>query len=400
MSAHHRIEELRALLKGTDLSLATRRLMDLCDDYETLHDLRQPAMQLRAEYNLGRDLGAGEMNGDRAQAIRTRVSELLSAIAARPGSANGPAATAAETAYRSAALTKHFSSGGHRFTLGPIDLELRTGEITGVVGENGNGKTTLLRQVAGMLDHDGGTQQWPLAPADPYARRATIAWIPQRSARWYGTLLQNLRFTAAIHGIAGDANEDRVQYTLHRLGLTRFAHLSWNELSSGYKLRFELARMVVWRPRLLVLDEPIANLDLQAQQLFLQDLCHLASAARDPVAIILSSQQLHEIESIADRIIFLRNGRPMYSGSTAAFDQDRSSNVFELKGAVDRSRLLAALGEGNALALDDTGLVWRLITPRAIGPREVLRALTAAEAEVSYFRDISTSTRKLFHQDP
>ncbi|MBK7944445.1 MAG: ABC transporter ATP-binding protein [Flavobacteriales bacterium] len=395
-----RIDELRALVAGTDLSLATRRLMDLCDDYEALHELRPAAMQLRAEYNLDREMGAGELSGGSADQLKERARGIVEAIAARATALveQGHTQTPA-TVYWSEGVVKRYSSGGHRFQLGPIDLELRTGEITGVVGENGNGKTTLLRQVAGLLNHDEGVIHWPVAPADPYERRGTIAWIPQRSARWYGTLLQNLRFTAAIHGINGAANEDRVQYTLHRLGLTRFANLTWAQLSSGYKLRFELARMVVWRPRILVLDEPIANLDLQAQQLFLQDLKHLATSARDPVSIILSSQQLHEIEAIADRIVFLKNGKPVYSGSTAGFDQDRSSNVYELKGALDRQRLIAALGAANVLALDDTGIVLRLTTPRALGSRELMRALANADIELSYFRDISTSTRKLFHQD-
>mgnify|MGYP000872285066 CR=1 FL=1 len=400
MSPHHRLDELRALLAGTDLSLATRRLMDLCDDYPLLHDLRPAAMQVRAEYNMGRELGASELSGGSAEQVKAQAQALVEAIAARSAALTEQAqARASETVYWSQGVVKRFHSGGHRFELGPMDLELRTGEITGVVGENGNGKTTLLRQVAGLLNHDEGELRWPAAPADPFERRGTIAWIPQRSARWYGTLLQNLRFTASIHGINGAANEDRVQYTLHRLGLTRFANLTWNELSSGYKLRFELARMVVWRPRILVLDEPIANLDLQAQQLFLQDLKHLAASARDPVSIILSSQQLHEIEAIADRIVFLKNGKPMYSGSTAGFDNDRSSNVYELKGALDRQRLLAALGAANVLALDDTGIVLRLTTPRSLGPRELMRALNSADIELSYFRDISTSTRKLFHQD-
>lgn len=400
MPALHRLEEIHALAAGTDLSLATRRLMDLCDDYDALHELRGEAMRLRAAYNISRELGAAELSGEQAQSLKTQAIALIAAIADRSAAlpVNEPDAEP-RTVYWSQGLTKRFSSGGHRFGLGPIDLEMRTGEITGVVGENGNGKTTLLRQIAGLLDFDGGSQGYPLSPADPYERRGTIAWIPQRSSRWYGTLLQNLRFTASVHGFHGAANEDRVQYTLHRLGLTRFANLTWPQLSSGYKLRFELARMVVWRPRILVLDEPIANLDLQAQQLFLQDLKHLAASAREPVSIILSSQQLHEIEAIADHIVFLKNGKPMYSGSTKSFDQDRSSNVFELKGALDRERLVAALGNGNVLALDDTGIVLRLTTPRSIGPREVLRALTAADVELSYFRDISTSTRKLFHQD-
>jgi ABC-2 type transport system ATP-binding protein len=400
MTAAQRLSELDDLLTGTDMSLATRRLMDLCDEYEALTDLSEEAMQLRAAYNMDRNLGAAELSGERGKAYATKVSDLVERIRMRgPLERTTTPPLQPEPVFRSNGLLKQFSSRGHRFGLGPINLELRTGSITGVVGENGNGKTTLLRQVAGLLDHDHGTLEHPGRSIDPYAIRSTIAWIPQRNARWHGTLLQNLRFTAAVHGLKGAANTRRVEHTLHRLGLTRFKDLTWSELSSGYKLRFELARMVVWRPRLLVLDEPIANLDLQAQQLFLQDLRHLASSRRHPVAVILSSQQLHEIEAVADTIVFLKNGQVAYSGAANAFDGDRVTNVYELKGDADRSRLLAALAPLGPVDLDDTGLVWRLTTARTVSARTVLMAVSQAGIELSYFRDISTSTRKLFHQD-
>lgn len=394
-----RSAELLALSTGQDMSLTTRRLMDLCDEFQELHPWRAQAMQLRAEYNMGRDLGAAELRGDPATAFAERARRLILAIRSAPA----PATTVApepQLVFRAHQLGKSFHSGGHRFALGPIDLELRTGTITGLVGENGNGKTTLLRQIAGLLDHDHGTCEHPLAGTDPADIRRTIAWIPQRSVRWHGTLLQNLRFEAAVHGIRGKANADRVEYTLHRLGLTRFKDLTWAQLSSGYKLRFELARMVVWRPRILVLDEPIANLDLQAQQLFLQDLKHLAASHSHPVCVILSSQQLHEIEAVADHLIFLKNGRPVYSGATDRFDTERNSNVFELKGNVDAARLKQLFGQDVPLQVDDTGLILRLTTPRHITSRAVLKVLAVHDVELAYFRDISTSTRKLFHQDP
>lgn len=396
-----RIREVTALATGTDLSLATRRLMDLCDEFPAFHDLRGAAMQLRADYNMGRELGAAEMSGASGSALAERCRQLATAIGQRSvATTELDHVPAAEIVFQAQQLTKAFRSGGHHFQLGPIDLELRTGRIVGVVGENGNGKTTLLRQIAGLLDHDGGTLAHPHAGTDPYRIKQTIAWIPQRSIRWQGTLLQNLRFQAAVHGILAPANEDRVLYTLHRLGLTRFKDLTWKQLSSGYKLRFELAKMLVWRPKVLVLDEPIANLDLQAQQLFLQDLKHLAASLRDPVAVILSSQQLHEIEAVADDIIFLKNGKAVYSGAADSFDRDRNSNVFELRGVFQRAQLEQALGAGAILHIDDTGLIFRLTTPRTVGPQQVLKAIANADLEVSYFRDISTSTRKLFHQDP
>lgn len=399
-TAAHRMHELSALVHGSDLSLATRRIMDICDEYPELHDLRPAAMSLRAEYNVSRDLGAAELSGSVGSAFSERAVAIVQTIVQRSsGFIEGEMNSLGEVVFEAQQLTKRFSSRGHRFQMGPIDLELRTGEITGLVGENGNGKTTLLRQVAGLLDHNEGTARYPLLGDDPYLIKQGIAWIPQRSVRWYGTLMQNLRFVAAVHGINGADNEDRVNYTLHRLGLTRFQHLRWSQLSSGYKLRFELAKMVVWRPRILVLDEPIANLDLQAQQLFLQDLKFLAASQRNPISVILSSQQLHEIEAIADNIIFLKNGKPMFSGAVASFDQDRASNVFEIKGEFDRARLVQALGSERIVLLDDTGLIFRLTTPREISAKHVVKAMGDADMEVSYFRDISTSTRKLFHQD-
>lgn len=400
MSAQHRLNELQALVHGSDLSLATRRLMDLCDEYPALHDLRRTAMALRADYNTSRDLGAAELTGNIGASFAERAQQLMQTIVARASALHDDAALPDRTMVFSAqGLTKRFSSRGHKFQLGPIDLDLRIGEITGLVGENGNGKTTLLRQVAGLLDHNEGSISYPTLGNDPYLIKQGIAWIPQRSVRWYGTLMQNLRFMAAVHGVTGEENEDRVMYTLHRLGLTRFQHLRWSQLSSGYKLRFELAKMVVWRPRILVLDEPIANLDLQAQQLFLQDLKFLAASRRNPISVILSSQQLHEIEAVADNIIFLKNGKPMFSGAVASFDVDRASNVFEINGEFDRSALVNAMGGERILHLDDTGLLFRLTTPRECTAKHVVKAMGDAGLEVSYFRDISTSTRKLFHQD-
>ncbi|HEY0976383.1 MAG TPA: ABC transporter ATP-binding protein [Flavobacteriales bacterium] len=394
-----RLTELQALASGSDMSLTTRRLMDVCDEFPELYDLREQAIRLRADYNMGRDLGASELSGTAASTFSARAQALVQEVEQRSARNISRIPVAQLPVFQARGLTKSFRSGGHHFTLGPIDLELYTGRITGLVGENGNGKTTLLRQVAGLLDHDGGTCSYPGTATDPHLIKRGIAWIPQRSIRWHGTLLQNLRFVAALHGLRGAANADRVEYTLHRLGLTRFKDLTWKQLSSGYKLRFELAKMVIWRPRILVLDEPIANLDLQAQQLFLQDLKHLAGSHRDPVSVILSSQQLHEIEAIADHIIFLKNGKPVFNGASTDFDTERTSNVFEIKGEFDRQRLEQVLGAGNFLHIDDTGLILRLTTPRHLTARDVVRALGNAHLEVSYFRDISTSTRKLFHQD-
>ena len=140
---------------------------------------------------------------------------------------------------------------------------------------------------------------------DSYAIKNHIAFIPQRIPKWYGLLKDNLHFSASIAGIYGAKNNLMVNFMLERLNLSSYAHLTWNQISSGYRTRFEIARILLQKPRLLILDEPLANLDINAQQTILTDLIFMAKGAHNPMGIILSSQQLHEVEKVADTVIFI-----------------------------------------------------------------------------------------------
>ncbi|NRA12356.1 MAG: ABC transporter ATP-binding protein [Crocinitomicaceae bacterium] len=170
-------------------------------------------------------------------------------------------------------VSKSYSAG--RFELKNINLNINAGEITGIVGENGNGKTTLLRVVAGELDVDAGEIQFmgsTIESTDWRSFKEQITYIPQRIPRWYGYLRTNLVFQASIHGIPSDEIDTQLNLLLDELGLQEYTDLKWSEISTGYRLRFQLAKMLIGKPKLLVLDEPIANLDIKAQEKFLTDL--------------------------------------------------------------------------------------------------------------------------------
>jgi ABC-2 type transport system ATP-binding protein len=217
--------------------------------------------------------------------------------------------------------------------------------------------------------------------------------------RWHGTLIDNLRFHATIHSIKDLDNNKQVEYILNRLGLSRFRDLKWSEISSGYRLRFELAKMLMWRPKLLVLDEPLANLDINAQQLFLQDLRYILRSWKHPIAVILSSQALHEIESVADNIVFIKQGKTLYNGSQKDFGTERKFNDYELSGDFTREQLLSLLSVIPGAKLEDSGTVYLISIPVEMNTEEFLQTLLLNKLPISYFRDISTSTRKLFQKD-
>lgn len=278
-----------------------------------------------------------------------------------------------------------------RFSLQPLSLDIHTGDILGVVGENGHGKTTLLRSLAGQLAIDEGKLYYPqLHQPDHYAIKHHIAFIPQRIPRWYGQLKDNLHFSAAIAGVTGVQNRLMVDFMLERLNLTDYAMLNWNEISSGYRTRFEIARILLQRPSLLILDEPLANLDINAQQTILTDLRYMAKSAYQPMGVILSSQQLHEVEKVADTVLLIKKGVCLFrTGETAT-----TGYALEIETASGRDELLQVLNDEHITIQYNGGFY--TITSMSLTTGEILARLVNAKIAISYFRDITLSTKRFF----
>lgn len=292
------------------------------------------------------------------------------------------------------ALVKRFRAGG--FTLGPVDVRVEPGHILGLVGENGNGKTTLLRLLAGDLAPDAGTLDWGTPADDPSTLRSQLAYIPQRPHTWGGRLMDHLQFAARSHGVAGEANRCLVELVIARLSLRGFRHHAWKQLSSGYKMRFELARALLTRPRVLLLDEPLANLDINAQQTLLADLQSLARSPWHPMALVLSSQQLYEVEKVADAVLFLEQGQPRSV-------QDRFAQMagaaVEFETAWPTDTLAAWLAQLPAHTHQVNGNTHIVSFLGATQAADFLRAAVDAGLPLGYFRDITASTRRLFVKD-
>jgi ABC-2 type transport system ATP-binding protein len=375
-----RIEGIREHFKHKDSDLAYSTLLDCVLDSERLDLFEQViANEHWKEENPEHD---HDMWLQKCEFIINRLEEITL-----------PEKIRHESLVESKNLLKRYARGN--FKLGPLSFSLQPGQLIGLVGENGNGKTTLLRILAKEVGYDEGELHYH-NEADfdnSYDHRTKLVYIPQRTQKWDGKIRTNLRFCATHYGIMGRRNELLVEMMMIRFGLFKFRDLNWSELSSGYKMRFELARTFLRRPEILLLDEPLANLDVFAQQIVLNDLRSLAKSSYNPIGIILSSQQLFEVEKVADEVLFLKNGAPKLLESENQNTETKC--VVELETSANRDAIKEVLATISDVEIHFNGGMY-VISSSSTTPNEILEKLISGHVPVNYFRNISESSKRFF----
>jgi heme exporter protein A len=194
---------------------------------------------------------------------------------------------------------------GERIALAGVTLELPRGATLAVFGANGAGKTTLLRVLATLLRPHAGDAVVLGArlPREAWAVRGRIGLLAHEPLLYRDlSVRENLRFHATLHGLDGDA---RASELLHAVGMARRAGEPVSSLSRGMAQRVAICRAVLHEPELLLLDEPLANLDPGAAGAVAPLIGRASGAAR----VLIS----HDVElglAEADLVLGLRSGRP------------------------------------------------------------------------------------------
>ncbi|MFA6317934.1 MAG: ABC transporter ATP-binding protein [Elusimicrobiota bacterium] len=159
-------------------------------------------------------------------------------------------------------------SAGAVQALDAVSLALEAGSVLGLVGPNGSGKTTLLKVLAGLVTPDSGRVAFDGASlaGGPGDLAAETGFSPGEERSFYGplSLIENLRFFGRLRGLGERALAERLEGLEPHLGLKGFEDLPYQQASSGVKARLSLARALLHRPRLLLLDEPTRSLDVEA----------------------------------------------------------------------------------------------------------------------------------------
>ena len=209
-----------------------------------------------------------------------------------------------------------------------VSFDVRRSEIVGLLGPNGAGKTTTINMILGVLAPTAGTIH--IAGVD-LAKRRSQALAHTNFAAVYATLpgnltvVQNLRFFGMIYAIPHLAQ--RIESLIERFDLKHLRNTRCGLLSSGEQTRVALAKALLNKPQLLLLDEPTASLDPSAAQIVRQQIRELA---RDEnCGILWTSHNMYEVEAVCDRVLFVSHGKILLEGDPRALPGEHGAHSLE-----------------------------------------------------------------------
>ena len=227
---------------------------------------------------------------------------------------------------------------GNRAVLSNIDADFQGGQIVSLVGQNGCGKTTLLKAVAGICSHDGDVL---IQEDGKIVSRKAVRYMPQLS-----TVTSRLTvFEMVLLGLEGQLGWrvgketfDRVDRMLHLLEIDRFAHAPVASLSGGQKQLVFLAQVFVSSPKVLLLDEPTSALDLR-YQLVVMNAIERYTKATGAVTIVVM-HDLVTASRFSQKVLMLNEGNVLaYDAPENVFSSDRLESVYGVKVLIEPSRL-------------------------------------------------------------
>lgn len=251
-------------------------------------------------------------------------------------------------------LTHRF---GSRDVVRGLDLTVNEGDVYGFLGPNGAGKTTVIRCVLGLLHPTRGTIHL-FGASGTAARRAVGAIVETPSFHPFLSGRDNLRVAAAYAGLGGSAADDEIARVLERVGLVERAGDKAGGYSLGMRQRLAIARALLGRPRLLVLDEPTNGLDPQGMR-EVRDLVR-SLALHDRITVFLSSHLLAEIQAICNRVGIVTDGTLRAEGPVAELLAQSGSPIVRVELGGDAAAIAEALRGAEGATIEGPGADGRL----------------------------------------
>jgi ABC-2 type transport system ATP-binding protein len=209
-----------------------------------------------------------------------------------------------------------------------LSFTIARNEIVGLLGPNGAGKTTTINMILGVLEPDSGTvriEDLDLAKSRSQALERTNFVAVYSPLPGNLTVVENLRFFGLIYGVRN--LRERIEALLDQFDLLQFRQVKCGVLSSGEQTRVSLAKAMINRPNLLLLDEPTASLDPSVAR-------DVRTKIREATlqgngGVLWTSHNMHEVEEVCDRVLFLSHGKILLEGDPRKLPAEHGKETLE-----------------------------------------------------------------------
>lgn len=213
----------------------------------------------------------------------------------------------------------HVTRKGNSLLCG-IDYSINTSGVTTILGPNGAGKSLLLQVAHGLVTPDKGALKWNTQTPRP--QQSWRAFVFQKPVLLRRNVRANLEYVLSLHKITKDRHKTLIQETLEHTGLSHLVERNARVLSGGEQQRLNIARALVLRPKVILLDEPTAELDPTGTAIIER---LIEKIAHQGAKVIMTTHDLGQARRLAEDVLFLHQGKLLeYSPATGFFEQPKT----------------------------------------------------------------------------
>lgn len=230
-------------------------------------------------------------------------------------------------------VTKYY---GDFLAVDDLSFEVKSGEIFGLLGVNGAGKTTSFRMITGLLDKTSGKITFNGKKID-YSVTDQIGFLTEeRSLLTKLTVLEQAKFYGGLKGMSEKAIIERLDYLLDKLEISEYKNKKIKELSKGNSQKIQFIMSIINSPKLLILDEPFSGLDPINIELFKNLILELKE---NGTSIIFSSHRMEHVEFFCESLVILVKGKTVLSGNLKEIKDNYRKKNISIIGDVDTNEL-------------------------------------------------------------
>ena len=283
------------------------------------------------------------------------------------------------------ALTKKF---GTHIAVDDLTFTVEKGTVFGLLGRNGAGKSTTIKQILGLIDPTAGTIDWDGVPIEP--EKLSIGYLPEERGLFVKkTVYEQLVYFGQLEGMTKAEINQAIDFWLERMEVPQNKNKIVSSLSKGNQQKIQLVATLLHDPDLIILDEPFTGLDPVNVQIFVDI---IKDEAKKGKTIIFSSHQMNIVEELCDDLVLLKEGRAEVSGTITA-----------IKDSYGFKNLIMNASDATVIELEKLGLDFKVDkntikvkTENSESAMDVLKQLMAAGIVPAEFNVAPPTMQEIF----